>query len=516
MNANIIRTFPFRHRRAVAVAALALAGAVATSLAITGGEALLKKPPVVKLDSTPVDRAALEPASYAKVAKAVSPSVVKIVTEIKARTITMTPGQGYGLDNPFFRQFFGGELPQMRQAPEVGLGSGVIISSDGYIVTNNHVVKGADRVTVTLNDGRELHAKIIGRDPQTDLAVIKVDASDLPAITFAESSKAEVGDRVLAIGNPFGIGETVTSGIISAKGRRPGLGLAYEDFLQTDAAINPGNSGGALVDVQGRLVGINTAILTRSGGFQGVGLAIPSDLVRSVVDSIVQHGKVIRGFLGVTIQNLTPSLAESFELKSTTTGAIVTDVRPGGPADKAGLQSGDVIVEMNGRKIKESSDISLKVAQMAPDSKVSLKVERNGKPMTINATVGKMPADYGEIMARANGSSDDNSGALSNNDQGVLNGVAVADLDPATRRELNVPFRIRGAVITDVAQDSASARAGLKPGDIILEINHHPVHDADEAVKLTEHATTKKTLVKLWSRGGIIYAVVDESGTPSP
>src|SRR5437868_6493992 len=225
-------------------------------------------------------------------------------------------------------------MPQMEQPPQSGLGSGVIISADGYIATNNHVVQGADEVVVSLDDRRELKAKVVGRDPQTDIAVIKVDAQDLPAITFADSSKIEVGDRVLAIGNPFGIGETVTTGIVSAKGRSIGI-LAdvegYEDFIQTDAAINPGNSGGALVDVDGRLVGINTAILSRSGGFQGVGTAVPANLVSQVTESLVKTGKVVRGYLGVGVQNITPSLADSLSLKSRQ-GALVSEVVPNAPA----------------------------------------------------------------------------------------------------------------------------------------------------------------------------------------
>ncbi|MEO6875909.1 MAG: trypsin-like peptidase domain-containing protein, partial [Opitutaceae bacterium] len=286
---TLLRPFAFRRRAALAAGVLALAGLVA------GVQGAPSSPPSTPLtfqrDGKPVARGQLERASFADVVKRVSPSVVKITVQIKARAVRMD-GQFPGMDDPMLRQFFGGRTPRMETPSQMGLGSGVIVSADGYIVTNNHVVENATQLTVTLDDGREFSAKVVGRDPLTDLAVIKVDAKNLPAITFADSAKTEVGDRVLAIGNPFGIGETVTSGIISAKGRRVGIlndVKGFENFLQTDAAINPGNSGGALVDIDGRLVGINTAILSRSGGFQGVGLAVPSDLVSQIAASLVNH-----------------------------------------------------------------------------------------------------------------------------------------------------------------------------------------------------------------------------------
>jgi serine protease Do len=349
----------------------------------------------------------------------------------------------------------------------------------------------------------------VGRDPQTDIAVVKVDSKDLPAIKFAESAKAEVGDRVLAIGNPFGIGETVTTGIVSAKGRRPNLGLAYEDFIQTDAAINPGNSGGALVDIDGRLIGLNTAILSRSGGFQGVGLAVPSDLVRNVVDNLVQNGKVVRGFIGVKIQDVTPDLAESFGLKDHA-GALVADVTPGSPAAKAGLKDGDVITEVEGNAIADSGQLRMAVSQTAPGTKLALSVLRDGKTENLTVTTATAP---NQRRSRGN----ESPGIAGNEDDtGVLNGVSVSDLDPATRQQYNVPAGIHGALITEVAPDSASARAGLQPGDVILEINHKPVTSADEAIKLSEDSSNKKTLLRLWSRGGTIFAVVDETATPTP
>jgi serine protease Do len=465
----------------------------------------------LKRDDQAVNRGTLESASFSGVVKRVAPSIVKITVEMKPHRTSFGRGgddgqEAPGMNDPFFRQFFGNRLPMVPETPETGLGSGVIVSSNGYIVTNNHVVDGAKEVTVTLSDGRELRARVVGRDPQTDVAVVKVSATDLPAITFANSHKVEVGDRVLAIGNPFGIGETVTTGIVSATGRRAGIGLAYEDFIQTDAAINPGNSGGALVDVEGRLVGINTAILSRSGGFQGVGLAVPSDLVNNVAENLVAHGKVVRGYLGVGIQDLNPGLAEQFGIKATA-GALVTDVRSGSPGAKAGLKSGDVITALNGQPVDNASALSLNVGETAPGTRISLDVLRDGRTEHVVVTTATKPA--------GNGANDESALSPSGDDQGVLNGVGVSDIDSNSRHELNLPERITGALITGVDPQSASARAGLREGDVILEIDRHPVDSAKEAVDLSAKATTKKTLVKLWSHGNTVYVVVDESGSDS-
>ncbi len=487
----------FTRQRAVwAAGILALGGVL---VGVHGAQSDGKSAVEVHRDTTPVNRGPLEQSSFADVVKRVSPSVVKIVTETKAKRIELNGPWS----NPMFRQFFGGNIPEMRQEPSSGLGSGVIISSDGYIVTNNHVVDGADTLKVALSDGREFTAKVVGRDPQTDVAVVKVDASNLPAITFADSDKIDVGDRVLAIGNPFGIGETVTSGIISGKGRRVGI-LAdvegYENFIQTDAAINPGNSGGALVDVQGRLVGMNSAILSRSGGFQGVGFAVPSNMVSHVADSLVAHGKVVRGYLGVHIQNLTPSLADSFNLKDHK-GALVADVEPNAPAAKAGLKAGDVITKLDGKPVEDANSLTLAVTSEEPGKKLNLEVLRDGATKEIAVTTAQRP----------NGKTGEEMLSSDNDDTGVLNGVAVDDLDTETRQQLSLPPRVKGALITGVDPNSAAAQAGLRSGDVILEINKKPVHSAQDAVDLTSKTTNKKTLVKLWSHGNTIFVVVDES-----
>jgi serine protease Do len=463
-----------------------------------------EKPSVnIKTDATPLARAQDATLSFNPIVKRVIPSVVKVVTRERAKEMGVDGGLPF--DDPAFRQFFGpffggpgGQRRILRQPPEMGLGSGIIVSADGYILTNNHVVDDADSMKVTLADGRILTAKVVGKDKKTDIAVIKVEARDLPAITFADSDDVLVGDRVLAVGNPFGIGQTVTSGIVSATGRSGATGLDYEDFIQTDAAINPGNSGGALVDMQGRLVGLNTAILSRSGGFQGIGFAIPCNLARHVINSLVTTGKVVRGFLGVTIQDLTADLGEQFHLK-TAAGAIVSDVTADSPAAKAGLKSGDVVLEYDGKPVKDSRQLKFAVAATAPGQEAKLNLLRDGKNESVTVKVGELP---GEKQLTKAGDSKDN---------GVLDGVEVADLDAAARNEFEVPARVHGALVSNVDPSSSSAAAGLAPGDVIQEINHQAVRSADDAVRLTEHSDTPKTLLKLWSHGGTHFLVVDET-----
>jgi serine protease Do len=456
----------------------------------------------VPMDEMAVSRDTLPHGSYAPVVKKVTHAVVKIVTTSR---VNESVNQMPGFDDPFWRRFFGDQSHRgfpNGQGPQIqhGLGSGVIVTKDGYILTNNHVVDGAKEVKVTLQDGREFTANVIGRDPKSDIAVVKIDAKDLPTVPLADSEKVEIGDVVLAIGNPFGIGQTVTSGIVSAKDRG-NMGIEdYEDFIQTDAAINPGNSGGALVDIDGRLIGINTAILSRSGGNQGVGFAIPSDLARTVMESLVKNGHVTRGYLGVMIQNVTPDLAGEFKLKDNK-GALISDIVPNGPADKAGLKNGDVVTEFNGHPVTDSRRLQLSVAETAPGTKVSLQVLRDGDTKTVEVTVKQLPGT--DQLADANSPGD--------SDTGTLNGVQVADLDQQAHEQFNVPKDVKGAVITQVAPGSAAAEAGLKSGDVIQEINRKPVKSAEDAVKLTEKSDDKRTLVRVWENGGSHYIVVDES-----
>ena len=448
----------------------------------------------VPLDESSVNRDGLPRGSFAPIVKTVAPAVVQIDVTATAKNVPMQPPVGIF---PFGQMF-----PQQPSGPHVehGLGSGVIVTKDGYILTNNHVVDGAKEVKVTLQDGREFTAKMIGRDPKSDVAVVKIDASNLPTVALADSEKVQVGDTVLAIGNPFGVGQTVTSGIVSATDRG-NVGIEdYENFIQTDAAINPGNSGGALVDINGRLIGVNTAIMSRSGGSQGMGFAIPSDLARSVMQELIADGHVTRGYLGVMIQSITPALADEFKLKSNK-GALIGDVVPNGPAAKAGFSDGDVVVEFNGHSVTDSRHLRLEVAETKPGTTVPVEILRNGNRQKLEVTVKSLP---GSDELAQNSSTD-------NKDDGTLNGVGVGDLDPSAREQFHVPEGVKGAVVTDVASDSPAAEAGLKPGDVIQEINHHPVKSADEAVQLTTKTTSKKTLVRVWENGGSHYVVVDES-----
>jgi serine protease Do len=497
-------------------AALALGGAI-----VAAGSALAfsQKPKAASLnvpvDEHPITREAGGRNSFAPVVKKVTPAVVKIVTEARIHNTSMSgPGSQPDMDD-LMRRFFGDNFDgrmmpgtprgqhNYRMPRQEGLGSGVIITKDGYILTNNHVVDGADQVKVALQDGREFTAKVIGRDPKSDVAVVKIDGKDLPTVPIADSDKVEVGDVVLAIGNPFGIGQTVTTGIVSATGRGGAVGLDYEDFIQTDAAINPGNSGGALVDSEGRLIGINTAILSRSGGNQGIGFAIPSNLARDVSQSLVRDGHVTRGYLGVMIQDVNPALAKEFKLKENQ-GALVSDVTEKSPAEKAGLKEGDVIIEFNGKKVSDSRHLKLEVARTQPGESVSLKVLRDGETKDLHVAVKEMPGQ--ERLAKNERSDSDK------DDNGTLNGVTVGDLDRQARQQFDLPAGIHGVVVTEVDPNSAAAEAGLKPGDVIQEINRKSVKTAEEAVKMTEKSTDDKhTLLRVWSNGGSHFVVVDEN-----
>jgi serine protease Do len=466
------------------------------------------KPAPIKL--TVSDKAvAREPGktSFAPVVKKVLPSVVKINVTATAKNVAHQLPDDLA-DNPFFRRFFGDEGAQafgrrgrnMPAPKQRGLGSGVIVTKDGYLLTNNHVVENADDVKVSLADGREFTAKVVGKDPKSDIAVLKIDAKDLPALELADSDNLEVGDMVLAVGNPFGVGQTVTSGIISATGRGS-LGLDYEDMIQTDAAINPGNSGGALVDAEGRLIGINTAILSHSGGNQGIGFAVPVNLARSVMEGLVKDGRVVRGFMGVNIQDLTPTLAKQFNVKDAS-GALVAGVTPKSPAEKAGLRDGDIITEFNGKSVKDGRHLKLQVAQTSPGTTVPVKVLRDGKTKSLDVTVKELPGN--ELAANR-------SEADGQNSSDALDGVAVADIDIAAKQQFKVPSNVNGAVVTQVDPNSAAFEAGLRPGDVIQEINRKPVKSADDAVQLTENKKDKNTLLRVWSKGGSRYVVVDEN-----
>ena len=449
----------------------------------------------MKIDESPLNSDQDLNSSYAPIVQKVAPSVVTIFVSSSVPELSR-------LSNPdlnFFRPLFGDIPWQSGALLEHALGSGVIVSPDGYILTNNHVLKNANEIQVTLSDGRTFTAKVVGTDPRTDIALIRVQADNLPALTLADSDKVNVGDVVLAVGYPFGVGQTVSSGIVSGKNRGTSSDMD-EDFIQTDAAINPGSSGGALVDTDGRLIGINTAILSRSGGNQGIGFAVPSNLCRWVMDSLVKNGKVERGLLGVMIQNVTPDLAKALKLDRTT-GALVGDVTAASPADKAGLKSGDVITQLNGQPIEDTSQLKLRVTETTPGSQVHLVVNRNGESKAFDVTLGSVPENKVAKASESNGEAR----------REALGGVSVTDLDQNTRAELKIPQNVQGAVITQVAPDSAAYEAGLRTGDVITELNRQPVKNAQDAVAETEKQRTNETLVKVWTKEGSHYLAVDES-----
>lgn len=505
MKTTIQRYTP-RLRLTVLLGAFLIAvSSLAVSRMVQAKEGSKSAPVHLNVSETPIARDGKISTSFAPVVKKVAPSVVKVFTTTKMKMPDYSQSPLW--NDPFFRRFFGDDLGDGRsrrrgRAPkQFGLGSGVIVTKDGYILTNNHVVDNADEIKVMLNDGREFTAKVVGKDPKTEVAALKIEASDLPFVTLANSDKVEVGDLVLAVGNPFGVGQTVTMGMVSAIGRASqDLALPYQDFIQTDAAINPGNSGGALVDIEGRLIGINTFIVSRSGGNEGVGFAIPVNLARTVVESLVEHGRVIRGFLGVFPQDVTTPIAKQFGLDETT-GALVAEVTPSSPAEKAGLKVGDIVTEIDGKTVKDSQYLRNHVANTAPGEKISLKVLRDGKTKSLDVTVKEFPKDEQTAQAEKDekGTGD------------ALDGVSVADIDAAARSQFRLPRDLQGALVTDVDEDSVAYEVGLRPGDVILEIDRKAVHNSQDAVELTEKKGGKSILLRVWSKGGSRYVVVDES-----
>jgi serine protease Do len=408
--------------------------------------------------------------SYAPVVKTVLPSVVNISSSRVVHAKMEMP-EGMQMD-PFFRQFFGEQgdghfnIPKDRR--EKALGSGVVVSPEGYILTNNHVVDGATEVRVTLSDKREFEAKVIGTDPKTDVAVLKIEANNLKPITIGDSSKVEVGDTALAIGNPFGVGQTVTKGIISATGRG-NLGIeAYEDFLQTDAPINPGNSGGALIDDRGELVGINTAIISHgSGGSQGIGFAVPVNLAHQVMDQILKNGKVVRAYMGILPQDMTPDMAKAFGQKEAR-GVVVGDVSASSPAQEGGVQRGDIILEINGKSVETSNQLRNSISMMQPGSTIQLKLLRNGSEKNLSLKLAEMPTETAKLESDGEGSTK------------ALEGVEVTNLNSDLAQQLGLPASVKGVVVAGIDPASKIAESGLQKGDVIQEVNHQPVKNVSE------------------------------------
>lgn len=429
---------------------------------------------------------------FAAVLKPVLPGVVNIASS----RVVKTERQPFFTD-PFFRRFFGDQSPgPPEERRERGLGSGVIISPDGYILTNNHVVAKATEIKVALPDKREFTGKVIGTDPKTDVAVVKIAASGLPTLTLGDSSKIQVGDYALAIGDPFGIGETATMGIVSATGRGNLDIEDYEDFIQTDASINPGNSGGALINARSELIGINTAILAgQGGGNQGIGFAIPINLARNVMDAIIKHGKVVRGYLGVAIQQVTPNIAKAFNVPPNR-GALISDVTPDSPAAKAGLRKGDVIEELNGEPVPGPNELKLKVATLEPGTTVKLKVNRDGKELEVPVALSELPEKPSENAAGEN------------DQESSLRGIQVEDLTPAIANELGLRPGAKGVVVTDVDPGSPAAEAGLARGDVIQEINRQPVSSVAQFQRVLRESGKQQAVMLINRHGSTAYIVV--------
>ena len=442
---------------------------------------------------------------FTEVARLVTPAVVNITTvtmekvsdsrgipdELRERMEEFFGGPGA----PFGPRGFRG--PQGRGEPWEhrggGQGSGVIVSPEGYILTNNHVIDGARTVTVTLPDKREFSGKIVGADPKTDLAVVKIDGQSLPTVPWGDATKLQVGEYVLAVGNPFGLNSTVTLGIVSALGRGH-MGITqYEDFIQTDAAINPGNSGGALVNTKGELVGINTAIFSQTGGYQGVGFAVPTSMGKSIYESLVKNGKVVRGFLGVSIQDLNQDLAKSFGIKDPK-GALVSDIKDGSPAGQAGLKQGDIITTYQGSPVEDAVALQRQVTKTAAGTRVTIRVIRDGHEKDLTVKIGEQP-DPTKI-AKAEADESDYASA----------GVAVQDLDRDTAKELGVREKAEGVVVTAVEPDSGAEKAGVMRGDVIREINRQPVKSVKDFEKVSSGLKKgENALILIDRRGNALF-----------
>jgi serine protease Do len=419
------------------------------------------------LDLSSVDILQRLDAEYTKVANAVVPSVVSITT---SKTVSRRmPVDPFEL---FFGRRFSDEGPAQQKVNS--LGSGLIVSKEGHIVTNNHVLNGTDDITVQLSDGRQAKARIIGTDAQIDLAVLKVDLDNVTPLQFGDSDKVRVGQIVMAIGNPFGLDESVTQGIISAKDRRA-MNDSEVEFFQTDTAINPGNSGGPLVNIRGEVIGINTAIYSESGGNQGIGFAIPSNVVRAAMKSIISKGRVIRGYLGVAIQVVTPDIAEQFKLTSAR-GALVTEVTPGSPAERAGIIRGDVIRTVNGYEVKDTLALINRIAEADVGSNLTIELVRDGENKTVVAKVTEQPADFKTAMNR---SQDEDQDSTEPGQNSIFSGVQVENLNPQLRARANVPPNVNGVIITRI-DPNANAAQQLRTGDVIEQINRQPISNVDD------------------------------------
>ncbi|MCC6347111.1 MAG: DegQ family serine endoprotease [Nitrospirales bacterium] len=451
--------------------------------------AAAEESPVSPVSKEAIDILSKMNRAMAEVAAAVKPAVVNIST---TRTIKTQGIPGPFFNDPFFREFFGGSFGNARQPREykqASLGSGVIVSKKGYILTNNHVVKDADEIRIRLSDGRELKGKVIGTDQKTDIAVIKIDTDRLPVVKLGDSDRLRVGEQVFAVGNPFGLNQTVTTGIVSATGRA-NVGIAdYEDFIQTDAPINPGNSGGALINIRGELVGINTAIFSTSGGYQGVGFAIPSNMAKGVMEALIRHGKVVRGWLGISVQPLTPEIARQFALNGER-GALVNDVMEGSPAQKAGMERGDIVVEYDGKAVNDPAQFRNVAAATPIGKEVAVLLLRNGKPKTLKVTIVELPSTPQQMQS-------------SFADQ--VKGIHVQDIPAEVRSSLRIPGRVTGVIVTDV-EEGAPAAGILMRNDVIMEIDRHKITNAKEYGLAAAHIKPDQAVLLLvYREGSVLY-----------